>query len=77
MSEQVNSPFTDDQVASLNTSQRAGVFHSFTCGTENCRGILVASREGWHCPSCSYRQYWAWSWMADWWWQRSGGPTDA
>ena len=69
VSEQVRSPFTDDQVASLNAYQAARVFHPFTCGTDKCRGILRADRDGWHCPNCDYRQGWAWSWMADWSWR--------
>jgi hypothetical protein len=70
VSEQVRSPFTDDQVASLNACQAARVFHPFTCGTDTCRGVLRAARGGWHCPNCDYRQEWALSWMADWSWRR-------
>jgi hypothetical protein len=72
MTEPIQAPFTDDQVASLNAYQGAGAFHPFTCGTESCRGALLATRDGWRCPRCDYRQPWAWEWMADWSWRRAG-----
>ena len=70
VSEHVWAPFTDEQVASLNAYQMGRVGHPFTCGTDNCRGILRATHDGWHCRNCAYRQSWAWSWMTDWSWQR-------
>jgi hypothetical protein len=73
MSEHVRAPFTEDQVASLNAFQESGAFHPFTCGTDGCRGLLVATGEGWHCPGCDYRQLSAWAWMADWSWRRPTG----
>jgi hypothetical protein len=66
MSEQVNAPWNDDQVASLNAFQQADVFHPFTC---TCRETLVATKEGWTCPKCPYRQNWAHACMTDWSWQ--------
>jgi hypothetical protein len=72
MSDPVHSPFTAEQVASLNAYQAEGVFHPFICGAESCRGILVATEAGWHCPACDYQQLWAWGWMADWSWRRQG-----
>jgi hypothetical protein len=63
-------PWTDDQVANLNRYQRAGIFHPFTCGWRDTHrdnpGVLVAERDGWHCPAagCSYRQTWALPFMA-------------
>lgn len=68
--DKVQSPFTSDQVASLNAYQLAGVMHPFTCGT--CSGVrLIAAQDGWHCASdtCDYRQGWAHSFMADWSWR--------
>jgi hypothetical protein len=70
VNDQLWAPFTDDQAASLNAYQEAGAGHPFTCGTETCRGILQATRDGWRCPNCDYRQGWALEWMADWSWQR-------
>jgi hypothetical protein len=61
----IAAPWTDDQVDNLNRHQRAGLVHPFTCGRrEHHRdhpGVLVAERDGWHCPApgCGYRQTWA------------------
>ena len=27
--------------------------------------LLTATTDGWRCATCSYRQDWAWAWMAD------------
>ena len=70
MCEQVLVPFSDDQVASLNGYQAAGVAHPFTCGSDDCRSVLLATNDGWRCTACDYRQDWAWPRMADWSWQR-------
>ena len=70
MSERVDAPFSEDQVRSLNEYQKSGVFHEFTCGTDNCREILIAEKDGWRCPVCGYRQYWAHPFMADWSWKQ-------
>lgn len=64
--------FTDDQVASLNGYQAAGVMHPFTCGTDKCRADLVATNEGWVCPNgCGYTQNWAHDFMLNWAWKRT------
>lgn len=66
----VAAPWTDDQVANLNRYQQAGVFHPYTCGRRDEHrdnpGLLVAERDGWHCPAddCNYRQTWAHPFMA-------------
>jgi hypothetical protein len=67
MSEQVEAPWTEEQVAALNDWQRLGYVHEFTCGGENCREALVASLAGWTCPrpDCTYTQSWAWDFMMD------------
>jgi len=73
MPDRVVTPFTADQVVSLNAYQVAGVIHPFTCGANGCHGIrLIAARDGWHCASdtCDYRQDWAHAFMADWSWRR-------
>jgi hypothetical protein len=59
--------FTDDEVAALNEYQHSGLMHPFTCGNRkniqethaDGEGILVATNEGWICPFCNYKQYWA------------------
>lgn len=67
----IRAPFTDEQVASLNAYQKSGVFHDFTCGDEHAgERSLIATREGWICPTCEYTQVWAWLWMADCTWEQ-------
>jgi hypothetical protein len=67
----IAAPWTDDQVENLNRYQGwAGAFHPFTCGRREHHpddpGVLVAERDGWHCPAagCGYRQTWAHPFMA-------------
>lgn len=54
-------PWTAAQVDNLNRWQRFGVFHGFTCGGAEHEGdrTLVATRDGWICCHCSYKQDWA------------------
>ncbi len=67
------SPWTPDQVASLNAYQQSGVMHPFTCGDTECRRVcsepLAARGDGWYCMRCGYTQDWAHAWMADWSWR--------
>lgn len=81
MSEQrpgaVETPWTPEQVESLNAYQHAGMMHPFTCGDDACRAVtggaaLLATPSGWVCTRCTYRQFWAHAWMADWSWR---GPA--
>lgn len=65
---QIHKPFTDDQVDSLNEYQTSDVCHPFTCGGEACRNVLVATNDGWTCPSCDYTQDWAHEFMGNWAW---------
>jgi hypothetical protein len=80
MTGKITAPFTDDQVKSLNAYQVSGVMHPFTCA--HCRDqlgtyadgvfndrLLVATNEGWTCPTCDTTQDWTWEWMADWKWE--------
>lgn len=62
----IKAPWTIDQVHALNAYQRLGYVHEFTCpeNHETSR-TLLAKPDGWHCPSCDYRQDWAHEWMAD------------
>ena len=70
--------WTEEQVAALNAFQDRGDVHPFTCGSDNRSddahkaaqqeeggdlGQLVATRQGWICPACSYRQFWAHDFM--------------
>lgn len=68
MSDRIHAPWTEPQVAALNSFQRSGVMHPFTCGGEHeMHQTLIAERDGWHCPDeqCDYRQTWAHAFMAD------------
>jgi hypothetical protein len=60
----IEAPWTDDQVKGLNRWQQAGHVHEFTCPNdhEGLR-VLIAQKDGWHCPSCAYTQTWAWAEM--------------
>lgn len=54
-------PWTAEETAALNKFQSLGNVHPFTCPTnhKNESRVLIAHQDGWHCPSCSYRQDWA------------------
>jgi dihydrofolate reductase len=60
-------PWPDDLVVALNDAQHNGTIHPFTCPHRNDGqhlwtsdlGVLVATRDGWLCASCPYRQDWA------------------
>lgn len=75
----IRAPFTPEQVRALNRWQQDARVHPFTCGlnraddahrayaaehSQHDWGILVATRDGWVCPVCGYRQYWAHGFMA-------------
>jgi hypothetical protein len=70
--EVTKAPWTPEQVENLNSWQRAGWVHPFTCGSGHrgdknhldSEGILVATEQGWVCPYCNYRQDWAHAKMA-------------
>lgn len=63
MSDTIHAPWTPAQVEALNTYQRSGYFHPYTCGKrdqwEHGEGELIATENGWVCPDCSYTQDWA------------------
>lgn len=68
----IYAPFTEDQVESLNSYQKSGQFHPFTCCShEGCvrseheGGLLKAREEGWICPCGKWTQKWAWKFMAE------------
>ena len=60
--------FTEEEVRNLNDFQDSGAGHPFTC--ENGCGNLIAKTDGWHCPKCDYRQYWAHKAMLDGSWRK-------
>ncbi len=69
-------PFSTQQVEDLNTFQKNGRFHPFTCcsaypAEDGCErsahtgeGLLVATEGGWVCPCGKYTQNWAHEFMA-------------
>lgn len=61
-------PFTEDEIASLNEYQDSGYMHPFTCV---CGGHtnLVATKDGWICNKCAYKQNWCHNFMANWGWK--------
>lgn len=62
--EQIYAPWCADTVDALNKFQRLGYVHEFTCpGHDEGDRTLVATRNGWICPNCDYRQEWAWAHM--------------
>ena len=63
MSDYVKTPWTDEQVSNLNDYQESGVMHPYTC--DFCRGILVATTEGWVCVCGKHKQDWCLSCMAE------------
>jgi rubrerythrin len=78
MAEKLTAPWTDEQVSALNRFQTERQFHPFTCGGDRTDaahrayqaehggdfGQLVATKDGWVCPVCGYRQQWAHGFMA-------------
>lgn len=58
----IEAPFTPEQVRALNAYQHSQRHHPFTCINRHdseAERILVADSDGWHCPTCDYRQTWA------------------
>jgi len=102
MNFQIQTPFTSEQVESLNKFQNEGRFHPFTCAHDGDQkhifyefnkefphknyeeyikeqkeiGVqfpemsfnstnLIATKEGWICPVCDYKQNWAHNFMTE------------
>jgi hypothetical protein len=59
--ELIKAPWTAEQVDALNQFQRLGYIHEFTCPEphDGADRSLFATRDGWRCPHCDYRQDWA------------------
>lgn len=65
-------PYTPEEIISLNEFQNSGVYPSFTChNSHEGNNILVATCEGWVCPTCDYKQDWCHNFMADGSWKKS------
>ena len=60
----VKAPWSAEQVDNLNRYQHSGIMHPFTCpGGHDGDRELVATRNGWICCHCDYRQDWAHDFM--------------
>src|SRR5437870_2236650 len=49
--------WTEDEVFALNAGQHDR--HPYTCGNDSRHRPLIATRNGWRCADCDYRQGWA------------------
>ena|ERR1700733_12098939 len=59
----MHSPWTPDQVASLNDYQASNVYLPLVCQKEH---ELIARLDGLHCPECTgFFLQWAYPWMLD------------
>lgn len=54
----IRAPWDQATVQALNALQRSGTYHGYTCA-EHTSQLLMAHEDGWHCPTCTYRQSWA------------------
>lgn len=65
MSHTIKSPFSPEQIASLEGFQECKSLHSFTCG--DCGADLKPTQNGWICSvsDCEYTQDWCHDFMAD------------
>jgi hypothetical protein len=76
--EKITAPFAKTAVDALNRWQACDWTHPFTCGNDRSdaahvayakahglgdTGILTATRHGWVCPVCGYKQTWAHAFM--------------
>ncbi len=62
--EKIYAPFEEKIVKALNEWQQMGLVHPYTCNTkekhsEGQDNKLIATKQGWGCPSCNYTQNWA------------------
>jgi hypothetical protein len=61
MADLLQAPWTPQQVDALNYFQRRGDVHEYTCPNDHgdADRTLFATKDGWRCPHCDYRQNWA------------------
>lgn len=59
----IRAPWTAEQIDALNAHQAQSQFHPYTCpnwhGDPAERRNLVATKDGWICRHCDYKQNWA------------------
>jgi hypothetical protein len=53
-------PWSPEEVSALNRWQATPTVHPFTCASDHDGDRdLIARVDGWHCPTCGYKQTWA------------------
>jgi len=52
----IKAPWPDEFVEQLNENQHNGKYPPYTC--DECEDEMVATKDGWICPSCDYKQNW-------------------
>jgi len=68
----IDTPWTDDQVASLNAYQKCGHHHPFTYGEGAAKVDLIATAAGWVAHHGGpVVQTWAHEFMCNWAWRQS------
>ena len=72
---QSKTPWSAEQINSLNSFQKCGRIHPFTCGNDKCRSDLIATPSGWICPNCPYTQDWAHDFMISFPKEKFNGPA--
>ena len=45
-----------ERLFALNSQQRDGRIHPYTCGNKSSHRPLIACHDGWRCADCDYRQ---------------------
>ncbi len=56
----IYAPWSNEEVVRLNVWQQDGYVHECVCPNPHQGSrVLVADNDGWHCPSCAFRQDWA------------------
>ena len=69
-SRRIDTPWTDNQVASLDAYQKAGYVHPFTYGDGEEKIDLTATRDGWVTKKGGpVVQTWAHEFMTNWQWR--------
>lgn len=68
MSDRIEAPWTDEQIAALEAWQRSPYVHPYTCAHRDGHphepeygdhGVLRPTVDGWVCLHCDYTQNWA------------------
>lgn len=51
--------WTEEQCRHLNAGQQDETHHPYTCGNNSNHRPLIATKQGWICYDCDYRQFWS------------------